>query len=71
MWNYSIEMAYDLKKKSGLGSLYSHFLHGVKEMFLPFPPISPHFYSVILNSFPNKLYYYFYYKKRGGLEMVL
>jgi hypothetical protein len=32
-------------------------------MFLPFIPISTHFYPVLLNSFPNKLYYYFYYKK--------
>jgi hypothetical protein len=31
--------------------LYSHFfLHGEQEMLFPFPPISPHFYSVILNS---------------------
>jgi hypothetical protein len=27
-------------------------------------PISPHFYPVIRNFFPNKLYYYFYYKKK-------
>jgi hypothetical protein len=33
---------------------------GEQEMFLPFLSISPHLYPVIVNSFPNKLYYYFY-----------
>jgi hypothetical protein len=39
------------------------------ESLLPFParkcvslfPISPHFYPVVLNSFPKKLHYYVYY----------
>jgi hypothetical protein len=35
-------------------SLYSHF-------FLTFFPISLYFYPVILNSFPDKLYYHFHY----------
>jgi hypothetical protein len=34
-----------------------------QEMFLSFFPICAHFYPIILNFFPNKLYCYFYYKK--------
>jgi hypothetical protein len=42
-------------------SLYSHFLLGEQEMFLFPDPISPCFYLVILNFFPNKHYYPFHY----------
>jgi hypothetical protein len=32
----------------------------------PISPIFPHFYPVILNSLPNKLYYYFYDKENNN-----
>jgi hypothetical protein len=40
-------------------SLYSHFLYGEQEIFLSFFPFLPTFYPVLLDSFPNKLWYYF------------
>jgi hypothetical protein len=51
-----------LRDGAAVLSLYSHFLHGEQEGNIsPFSPTSPHFYPVILNSFPNKLYYHFYH----------
>jgi hypothetical protein len=43
-------------------SLYLYFLYRGRKCY-SFFPISPHFYPVMLNFFPNKPYYYFYYKK--------
>jgi hypothetical protein len=40
------------------------------ESLLPFPT-SPLFHPVVLNSFPNKLYYYFYYKKEKAFFGLL
>jgi hypothetical protein len=37
---------------------------GAGNVPLFFSLISPHFYPVTLNFFPNKLYYYYYYKKK-------
>lgn len=34
------------------------------EIVTPFPPISPYFHPVMLNSFPSKLYYCSYLKKK-------
>jgi hypothetical protein len=42
--------------------LYSHVLHEEQEIFLPFSLFLP-FYSVILNFFPNKIYYFFMKKR--------
>jgi hypothetical protein len=50
---------------------YENFLHNSslwwvstsRKCLSSFFPIAPHFCPVILNLFPNKLYYYFYFKK--------
>jgi hypothetical protein len=41
----------------------ANFLHREQEMLLPFSPSSSYFFPIMLDSFPNKLYYWFYYQK--------